>query len=49
MSGESKTSQRRLKARDRWEAALELRKKGLTFEAIASLGIVVHHQLTRQL
>jgi hypothetical protein len=35
MPGESKTSKRRLKARERWLAALELRKKGLTFEAIA--------------
>jgi len=35
MAGESKTSKRRLKARERWLAALELRKKGLTFEAIA--------------
>jgi len=33
--GESKTSKRRLAARDRWLAALELRKRGLTFEAIA--------------
>lgn len=35
MPGESKTSKRRLKARERWLAALELRKKGRTFEAIA--------------
>ena len=35
MPGESKTSKRRLKARERWLAALELRKQGLTFEAIA--------------
>ena len=35
MPGESKTSKRRLKARERWLAALELRKRGLTFEAIA--------------
>ena len=35
MPGESKTSKRRLAARDRWLAALELRKKGQTFEAIA--------------
>jgi len=33
--GESKTSKRRLKARERWLAALELRKKGWTFERIA--------------
>jgi len=35
MPGESKTSKRRLKARERWLSALELRKQGLTFEAIA--------------
>ena len=35
MPGESKTSKRRLAARDRWLAALELRKKGWTFERIA--------------
>jgi len=35
MPGESKTSKRRLKARERWLEALELRKRGLTFEAIA--------------
>jgi len=35
MPGESKTSKRRLKARERWLAALELRKRGLTFDAIA--------------
>ena len=35
MAGESKTSKRRLKVRDRWLEALELRKKGQTFEAIA--------------
>ena len=33
--GESKTSKRRLKARERWLEALELRKRGLTFAAIA--------------
>jgi len=35
MAGESKTSKRRLAARDRWLEALELRKQGMTFEAIA--------------
>ena len=35
MPGESKTSKRRLKARERWLEALELRKKGHTFESIA--------------
>lgn len=35
MAPESKTSKRRLEARERWIAALELRKKGLTFDAIA--------------
>ena len=35
--GESKTSKRRLKARERWLEALELRKKGTTFEVIADL------------
>ena len=35
MPGESKTSKRRLAARDRWLAALELRKKGHTFARIA--------------
>ena len=35
MAGESKTSKRRLAARDRWLAALELRKAGHTFERIA--------------
>ena len=33
--GESKTSKRRLKARERWLEALELRKAGWTFERIA--------------
>lgn len=33
--GESKTSKRRLAARDKWRQALELRKTGMTFEAIA--------------
>ena len=35
MAGESKTSKRRLAARDRWLDALELRKRGWTFERIA--------------
>jgi len=35
MPGESKTSKRRLKVRERWLEVLELRKEGKTFEAIA--------------
>lgn len=36
MPGESKTSKRRLAAREKWRKALELRKTGMTFEAIAA-------------
>lgn len=35
MPGESKSSQRRIKARERQSLALELRKTGATFDAIA--------------